>query len=119
MAHEMDHLKPTRANTDELSILDGVVDNRERVGVGRMRDRAGAGLGDDILEAKPVVLMSVRCDHSGQSGRPDEVKQPVRFVGRVDEDLVPSGLAAKQVRVITRSDSSRTSGGPPWVTFPV
>ena len=88
-----------------VSVCDGGVNDREFIGVGGVSDGPGARLGDHVLEAEPVILVAVGSDHSGQPSRPDELKQSVRLVRRVDEELLSGRLAPQQVCVVVhRSD---------------
>jgi DNA-binding transcriptional ArsR family regulator/uncharacterized protein YndB with AHSA1/START domain len=70
------------------------------VGISRMRDHLRAGVLGDLGQRLPVVPVLVRGHDRADGGVADQLDQPARLVGRVDQDPLAGACAFQQVGVV-------------------
>ena len=89
------------ADADGVAVLDRAGDGDRQVGgVGRVRDRLGAGRLDDLGERAVVVPVAVRRDDGADPAVPDQPQDRLRLGGRVDQQALAGGRVAQQVDVV-------------------
>ena len=99
--HQVHHRQLDRTEPQHVAVLEEHLGLHRDLGrVQRVREGTRPRRGHHFGQPLPVVTVPVRGDHADQPVRPDQVEQAAGVVGGVDEDLLPAGPAAQQVRVV-------------------
>jgi DNA-binding transcriptional ArsR family regulator len=89
------------AEGQHLAVLRPPADlDRKLVRVGGMRDHHRTGAGLHLRQRLPVIGVPVRGHDGADRGIADHLHQPVRLVGRVDQQPLARADAAQQVGVV-------------------
>jgi DNA-binding transcriptional ArsR family regulator/uncharacterized protein YndB with AHSA1/START domain len=89
------------AERELLAVLHPAGDGHgQLVRVGRVGDHLGAGVPLYLGQRLPVIEVLVRGHDRADVDVADQLDQPVRLVGRVDQDRLTGGRAAQQVGVV-------------------